>query len=101
MSVSDRSWRFVLDEDEELGYDYDEAGDILYLWRGDQPSEAISFETPEGHLLRVDENTLEIVGITLFDWSTLLGQRTLELTVTIDDATARGLGRHRLDLCPA
>jgi uncharacterized protein YuzE len=56
--------------DEPLGSSYDEQADILYLWRGDAPRPAISIASVQGHLIRLDQETGEIVGFTIFDFST-------------------------------
>lgn len=55
---------------EQLNASYDECADVLYLWRGDDPREAISFHTEDGPLVRVDPSTGELVGVTLLDWWT-------------------------------
>jgi uncharacterized protein YuzE len=54
-------------EDEELHSSYDEQADILYLWRG-EPREAVSLTSEEGHLIRFNPDTGEIVGFTIFDF---------------------------------
>ncbi len=43
---------------------YDERGDVLYLGVG-PPSEALTWESPEGHLVRLDPDTPEVVGLTV------------------------------------
>jgi Protein of unknown function (DUF2283) len=70
-----RSFRLESPEGSEpLGADYDEKADVLYLWRGDAPVEAISVPTDDGPIVRVDPTTGELVGVTLLDfracWST-------------------------------
>ena len=72
---------FILDDDEELGASHDEEADVLYLWRGDAPREAMSIESREGHLVRVDPDTGEIVGFTIFGWDGQLRDKG-EFTVT-------------------
>lgn len=42
---------------------YDAENDVAYLSIG-TPRAAITWESPEGHLLRLDPNTDELVGIT-------------------------------------
>ena len=54
---------------EPLRASYDELADVLYLWRGKKPVEAITFPTDDGPLVRVNPETGELVGITLFDWN--------------------------------
>ena len=47
--------------------DYDEVEDILYLWKaGPQP--AVTFETSEGHLVQLDPETREFVGLAIIDY---------------------------------
>lgn len=43
---------------------YDTEADIAYLSIG-APRDAISWESPEGHLVRLDPDTDELVGVTL------------------------------------
>lgn len=59
---------FTLDG-EPLGCSYDEQADILYLWRGKKAKPAVSLTSVEGHLIRIDDATGEIVGFTVFDFS--------------------------------
>lgn len=73
MSVShpDSLKFFVRDADggrEDLRASYDEQADILYLWIGEKPQEAISVTSDEGHLVRLAPETYEVVGFTIFDF---------------------------------
>ena len=73
-----------------LTADYDEAEDILHLWL-DGPRPAVTFETSQGHLVQLDPETREFVGITVIDYRArwegkeiavevpLLEERVLEL----------------------
>jgi Protein of unknown function (DUF2283) len=61
-------YNFLLNGEESLGAHYDKEADVLYLWRGEAPREAVALETPGGHLLRLDTETYELVGVTIFDW---------------------------------
>jgi hypothetical protein len=59
---------------------YDELGDVLYLSVG-QPSEALTWESPEGHLVRLDPDTLRVVGLTVLCFA---GQKARgPITVTV------------------
>ncbi len=63
--------RFFLngpDGRETLGASYDEAVDVLYLWRGDEPSEAVGIPTEDGLIVRLHPETGELVGMTLMDF---------------------------------
>jgi uncharacterized protein DUF2283 len=53
---------------EPLKSEYDEVEDILYLWVGDQERPAITYETDDGHLVRLDPETDEFVGVTILDY---------------------------------
>ena len=55
-------------EIESLSSSYDEQADILYLWLGAAPREAFSVTSDEGHLVRLDPTTYEVVGFTIFDF---------------------------------
>lgn len=66
--------RLVLESQITLTCEYDAEDDTLYAWVGDGPQPAITFETDEGHLIRLDPETKEFIGVTIFDfqerWST-------------------------------
>jgi hypothetical protein len=49
--------------------DYDEDEDILYLWVDDRRS-AVSYETEQGHLVQLDADTREFIGVTVIDFRT-------------------------------
>lgn len=53
---------------EPLNAEYDEQEDILYLWTGDEPQDALTYETTDGHLVRLDPQTREFVGVTILDY---------------------------------
>lgn len=47
--------------------DYDEDADVLYLWtRG--PCAAVTYETSHGHLVQLDPETREFVGVAIVDY---------------------------------
>ena len=50
-----------------LTSDYDEVEDILYLWV-DGPQPAVTFETGDGHLVHLDPERREVVGVTIVDY---------------------------------
>jgi uncharacterized protein YuzE len=50
-----------------LRSEYDEGQDILYLWV-DEPRPATTYETEQGHLVRLDPETYELVGVTILDF---------------------------------
>jgi hypothetical protein len=61
--------RFFLDEDEILEAAYDAEADVLYLWREGGPAPGIALTTEDGHIVRFDPDTGEVVGFTLPDWA--------------------------------
>ena len=69
MSVSHpSSITFRIADGPTLENDYDEQADILDLWIGNVARAAISVTRKEGHLVRLDPDTHELVGFTLFDF---------------------------------
>jgi uncharacterized protein YuzE len=47
--------------------DYDEDADILYLWvQG--PCAAVTYETRDGHLVQLDPESREFVGVAIVDY---------------------------------
>lgn len=50
-----------------LTADYDDEADILYLWVED-PCPAVTYETSQGHLVQLDPDTREFVGVTIIDY---------------------------------
>ncbi len=53
-----------ISEQEEIGWDYDEEADVLYLSVG-EPKPAVGVDIGEGVVARYDETHKEVVGITL------------------------------------
>ena len=51
---------------------YDVDADVLYLSIG-KPREALTWESPEGHLVRLDPETGELAGVTILHASHKLG----------------------------
>lgn len=62
---------------------YDREGDVLYLARGPEQTAAITFATPEGHAVRLDESG-EVIGLTIVNAKWLL-DRDGKLVVTIPE----------------
>ena len=50
-----------------LTSDYDDEADVLYLWV-DSPCPAVTYETSQGHLVQLDPETREFVGVTIVDY---------------------------------
>jgi len=50
-----------------LASDYDDVADVLYLWV-EEPRPAITYETTQGHLVQLDPDTREFVGVTIVDF---------------------------------
>lgn len=106
-SPSADSYIFLLDGKEQLGADFDEFADVLYLCRGDEPVPAISLTSNEGHLVRINDETGEIVGFTIFGWDGELNRGTIQVTVPViarshdedeDDDRATQPQTHELEL---
>lgn len=47
--------------------DYDEEADALYLWV-EGPCRAVTDETRDGHLVQLDPETREFVGVAIVDY---------------------------------
>jgi uncharacterized protein YuzE len=54
----------ILDKKENLNWDYDEEADVLYISIG-KPAKALGLDSGEGVILRYQEDTGEIVGVTI------------------------------------
>jgi len=54
----------ILEKPAEIGWDYDEEADVLYLSLG-EPRPAVGLDIGEGVVARYDETNKELVGITL------------------------------------
>ncbi len=61
-----RKVAFALDG-QFLTSDYDEEADILNLWV-ESPCPAITYETQQGHLVQLDPDTREFVGVAIVDY---------------------------------
>jgi uncharacterized protein YuzE len=78
------SLRYVLDGEEPLTASYDDDADVLYLSRGDAPREAVGLTTEDGHVVRFDPETGEVVGFTILDWRARWGDaESIEIVLTI------------------
>jgi hypothetical protein len=69
----------VLEAEVELSCDYDREEDILYAWVGEGPRAAITYETDDGHLIRLDPDTHEFVGVTIFNYEARWADRPIKL----------------------
>jgi hypothetical protein len=75
---------------EPLHASYDEDADVLYLWRGERPVEALSLETDEGPIVRLDLESGELCGVTLIDWNVMWAKKKrIELHVPSVGASER------------
>jgi hypothetical protein len=73
---------FALDGIEPLGASYDDEADVLYLWRGSEPSEGIGVTSDEGIVILFNPSDGEIVGFTLLDWRSKWGESDhIEVTI--------------------
>ena len=71
--------RLVLETQVTLNCEYDEEDDTLYAWVGDKPVPALTYETEQGHLVRLDPDTKEFVGVTIFDFQAKWADTAIEL----------------------
>jgi uncharacterized protein YuzE len=54
----------ILDKKENVNWDYDEEADVLYIGIG-KPVKALGMDTGEGVIIRYQEETGEVVGVTI------------------------------------
>jgi uncharacterized protein YuzE len=54
----------ILEKKERLDWDYDEEADVLYISVG-KPAKAIGVDVGEGVIVRYNEATGEVVGLTI------------------------------------
>jgi uncharacterized protein YuzE len=54
----------ILDKKENLNWDYDEEADVLYISIG-KPVKALGMDTGDGVIIRYQEETGEVVGVTI------------------------------------
>jgi hypothetical protein len=72
---------FVL-EGEALTPDYDDDGDILYLWvKG--PCPAVTYETRDGHLVQLDPESREFAGVAIVDYKARWEGREIRVEVPV------------------
>lgn len=55
---------FILKDRSDLTWEYDEDADVLYISVG-KPRPALGIDIGEGLIVRWDENTREVVGLTV------------------------------------
>jgi uncharacterized protein YuzE len=79
---------YLLDGAEPLASSYDEQADVLYLSRG-EPREGVTLDSEEGHLVRLDPQSYEIVGFTIFGFSRRW-QEDAPLTITVPSLGFQG-----------
>ena len=63
----------ILQSSDHANWDYDEQADVLYLSVGN-PRPAIGIDIGDGVVLRYDEQTQEVVGITVIGLRAKLAQ---------------------------
>lgn len=93
-------YTFLLDDKEQLSAIHDERGDVLYLWRGERARAAVCVESQEGHLVRIDPDTGELVGFTIFGWDGHLrghGEFTVTVSAVWHDTEIREQEKHKLE----
>lgn len=66
-----------------LTSDYDADADVLYLWVK-EPCAAVTYETSQGHLVQLDPETRQFVGVAIVDYKARwedAGEITVEVPV--------------------
>lgn len=54
----------ILEKKEKLNWEYDEEADVLYISTG-EPTKALGLDVGEGVIVRYNEKTEEVVGLTI------------------------------------
>lgn len=54
----------IFEKKEKLNWEYDEEADVLYISTG-RPTKALGLDVGEGVIVRYDEKTGEVVGLTI------------------------------------
>ena len=73
---------FAINGDPVGTSDYDEVADILYLWV-DEPRKAITYETADGHLVQLDPETRDFVGVAIIDYKAAWEGRSITIDVPV------------------
>ena len=60
--------------------DYDAPNDVLYLSIG-RPREAVTWESPEGHLVRLDPETGALLGLTILQLKSRIARGDVRVTL--------------------
>jgi uncharacterized protein YuzE len=67
----------ILDRTQNLNWEYDEDADVLYISIG-EPKKALGIDIGEGAIVRYEEQTQEVVGLTLLGMKERLLKRLQE-----------------------
>lgn len=54
----------IFEKKEKLNWEYDEEADVLYISTG-RPTKALGLDVGEGVIVRYDEKTGEVIGLTI------------------------------------
>lgn len=54
----------IFEKKEKLNWEYDEEADVLYISTG-RPTKALGLDVGDGVIVRYDEKTGEVVGLTI------------------------------------
>lgn len=71
--------------------DYDDIADILYLWVG-EPRPAITYETTQGHLVQLDPESREFLGVAILDYKATWEGQTITIDVPVRTCREEGGG---------
>ena len=72
---------FALDG-KSLTPDYDDGADILYLWV-ESTRPAVTYETSQGHLVQLDPETREFVGVTIVDYKARWAGKDITIEIPV------------------
>jgi hypothetical protein len=73
---------FAIDGEPVGTSDYDEIADILYLWMG-EPRPAVTYETAQGHLVQLDPETREFLGLAIIDYKATWEGKSIAFDVPV------------------
>ena len=65
-----------------LTSDYDDDADILYLWV-ESPCSAVTYETSQGHVVQLDPETREFVGVTIVDYKARWAGKDITIEIPV------------------
>ena len=80
--------------------EYDARNDVLYLSIG-RPREAITWESPEGHLVRLDPDTGDLLGLTILHMKAKIARGDVRVTLPFPPIAKLGRSAGKKDERPS